>query len=273
MVDWLELFRKISEQIRQEVKPIFGFKSASKAVGRGAGGDVSKYVDFLAEDIVVKALKGNNVSCTLISEECGERKIGGGGQSHVILDSIDGTTNAIRSIPFVSTSMAHSTTDQLIDVNVALVKDLYNNIEFTAIKGRGAFQGGRPLRSSTTKSLGEAIVAMNINPKDKLAELIERTSAVLNRVLKIRCLGSTALELCYVGSGALDAFIDLEGLTRATDLAAAYLILRESGGIIVTPLGETLRMPLKASARAWFISTANENICNEILSYLRSQAG
>ena len=93
---------------------------------------------------------------------------------------------------------------------------------------------------------------------------------VLTKALKIRIIGSTALELCYVASGALDAFIEFRGMTRVTDLAAAYLILKESGGIIVTSKGEDLNMPLRADARTEFISAANEALYLEILNSLKA---
>lgn len=269
MTDWLRLFQEISEKIYLEVKPIFGSEKAREVMGRGAGGDISKYVDLLAEEIVVKALEAEDISCILISEECGMRKIGKGSGSYVVLDSIDGTTNATRSIPFVSTSLAHAAHGHLNAVDVALVRDLYHGIEFTALKGKGALEEGKPLHPSTVDSLEEAIVAVDLGPREKLPELLNLVLPILRRTLKIRHLGSTALEVCYVASGALDVFLDLRGLTRATDLAAAHLILKESGGLTVTPMGRELDMPLRADARSSFISTANKALCSEILNCLK----
>ncbi|MFH0896604.1 MAG: inositol monophosphatase family protein [Candidatus Bathyarchaeota archaeon] len=273
MIDWLSLFQEASERIRQEVKPIFGSEKARESAGRGAGGDISKYIDLLAEEIVVKILEAEDISCVLISEECGMRKIGKGSGGYVVLDSIDGTTNATRSIPFVSTSIAHAEHEYLNSVDVALVRDLYRGIAFTAIKGKGAFGNGKPLSPSSIDSLGKAIMAIDLGPKEKLSGLVDRVLPILSMVLKIRHLGSTALELCYVASGALDVFMDLRGLTRATDLAAAFLVLKESGGSTVTPLGEELNMSLKADAHASFISTANKALCTEILNCLKPGKG
>lgn len=273
MTDWLRLFQEIADEIRREAQPLFGSEKAAEAMGRGAGGDVSKYVDTLAENIVVKTLEAEKIPCMLITEESGKLKISGGGESYVVLDSIDGTTNATRDIPFVSTCLAHATGSRLSDVDVGLVKDLYQNVNFTAIKGKGAHRAGKLLSPSTVSSLGRAIIAINLAPKEKLPELIERISPILCRSLKIRHLGSTALEVCYVASGALDVFLDPGGLTRATDLAAAYLVLKEAGGISVTSSGEKLDMSLRASARAAFISGANQALCNEILDCLKTRRG
>jgi len=113
MTNWLQLFKEATEEVLKEIKPFLGSERANKAMGRGAGGDITKYIDRLAEETVIKTLETNNVSCTLISEECGVRKLGEECSDHVILDSIDGTTNATRSIPFVCTSIAHSKSDSL----------------------------------------------------------------------------------------------------------------------------------------------------------------
>ena len=121
MVDWLKLFQEIADKIQREARPLFGSEKAAESMGRGAGGDISKYVDTLAEDIVVKTLEAEKISCTLITEESGKLEIGGGGESHVVIDSIDGTTNAIRGIPFVATCLAHASGSRLSDVDVGLV--------------------------------------------------------------------------------------------------------------------------------------------------------
>lgn len=273
MVDWLKLFQQIANQIQREAQPLFGSEKAAEAMGRGAGGDISKYVDTLAEDIVVETLKAEKIQCTLITEESGKLEINGGGESHIVLDSIDGTTNATRGIPFVATCLAHASGSRLSDVDVGLVRDLYQNADFTAVKGKSAYREGRPLKTSTVSSLGRAIIAINLAPRERMPELMEQIFPVLCGSLKVRQLGSTALEVCYIGSGSLDVFLDSVGLTRATDLAAAYLVLREAGGIAVAMSGEELDMPLRANASAAFIVAANQALCSEVLRYLKAGNG
>ena len=77
---------------------------------------------------------------------------------------------------------------------------------------------------------------------------ISRTSlddlSILSKIIGIaehvRLLGANALEACYLAKGSLDAYIDLRGKIRATDIAAAFLIVKEAGGIIYSPLDEVL---------------------------------
>ena len=133
MVNWLKLFQEISKEIRKEVKPFLGSEKAREVVGRGAGGDATKYIDTLSEDVVIRMLEAQGISCILISEECGTKKICEGGCDYVVLDSIDGTTNATRNIPFVSTSIAHAKGSSLLDVDVALVKDISQDLNLSLI--------------------------------------------------------------------------------------------------------------------------------------------
>ncbi len=51
----------------------------------------------------------------------------------------------------------------------------------------------------------------------------------------IRHYGANALELCYVAEGLTDAFVDLRGRLRTTDVAAGFLIIKEAGGLVTTP--------------------------------------
>lgn len=268
MTDWLNLFKIISNKIQQETKPLIGSQKAREEMGKGAGGDISKYVDILAENIAIQTLEEKKVHCTFISEECGIRQIDEGGKDCIILDGIDGTTNITRNIPFVSTSIAHSTGWRLSDVDIALVKDLYRNINYSAVKGKGSFEKEKSIHTSNIDRLTNAILATNLTPRERLPKQISRISPILFKAHKFRQLGSTALEVCLVASGALDAFIDIDGITRATDLAAANLILKESGGLTVTSTHEELDMPLQGNAQLLFVSAANKTLIDEILGNL-----
>jgi myo-inositol-1(or 4)-monophosphatase len=91
---------------------------------------------------------------------------------------------------------------------------------------------------------------------------------IMAQASKLRQLGSTALETVYVASGALDAFIDLRGLTRAVDLAAATLIVREAGAFIVGPDGDGLNMELRADECTSFVVAGNKSLLQEITSLI-----
>lgn len=269
MVDWQRLFQDTATEIRQEVQPLFGSAKAKEEQGRGAGGNITRFIDALAESIVVRTLQDNDVSCTLISEEKGTHRIGdGGGNDYVILDAIDGTTNALHRIPFSATSIAHASGHLLKDVDFGLVMELNSGTIFKAQKGKGAYEEGRVITSSETIHLEDAVVSVELTfPKD-FQGLVQHLTPVMSHISKFRQLGSTALECVYVASGALDAFVDLRGLSRAVDLAAATLIVREAGGFIVKPNGDDLDMALGADVRTQFVVAGNQFLLEEILRFI-----
>jgi myo-inositol-1(or 4)-monophosphatase len=67
-----------------------------------------------------------------------------------------------------------------------------------------------------------------------------------------------------VASGLTEVFIDIRDRIRATDIAAAYLLLREAGGVVLDPTGVELNVPLTPKSRASLIA-GNPKICNRIL--------
>jgi myo-inositol-1(or 4)-monophosphatase len=260
----LSLLKACSQKIRKEVLPLIGSTEANIEFGTGAGGDTTKKIDLAAENAIIQTLQDYNVSCTLISEEAGTKKIGPKpSEFYVTTDPIDGTTNAIRGLPFIATSIAASKTPYLHDVETALVSDIFHNITYTAERHQGAFRNEKKIKPSTLTSLEKAVVGVDFNTA-KLGELATRLMPVLQKTKHLRHLGANALELCYVADGTTDAFIDLRGKLRVTDIAAAYLILLEAGGVMVTPEGAELNAPLDAAQRVSFIATANVSLYETI---------
>jgi len=259
-MDRLLLLKRCAQNIREKALPLIAKPEAAETYGRGAGGDQMKKIDLVAEKALIEVLEKNEASCTLISEECGTKKIGPKPSEHyLVTDPIDGTTNAIRGLPFVATSLATSETKNINDIDTALVSDLLHNITYTAIRGKGAYRNEQKIKPSIISSLKEAVIGMDLGtPKKK--ELTPHFIALLQKTKHLRHLGANALEICYVADGATDAFIDVRGKLRVTDVAAAYRILLEAGGTMSTPKGKKLDAPLTPNQTVSFIATANKKL-------------
>ena len=267
-MDWLGLLRECSQKMRKEVLNLYGSPDAAIGFGIGAGGDTMKKIDLVAEKALIDILEENRVSCTLISEETGTKRIGSHpSEFYVTTDPVDGTTNAVRGIPFMATAIAVSKAPYLKDVETALVSDLFHNITYTAQRGRGAFRDGEKINPSQTSSLEEAVVGVDFNTL-RLRELVTKLERVLTRARHLRHLGANALEICYIADGTTDAFIDIRGKLRVTDIVASYLIMLEAGGIMVTLEGAELNVPLAATQRVAFIAAANKTIYKAIKKHL-----
>jgi len=250
--------------MRKEVLAFFGSADAAIEFGTGAGGDVMKKIDLVAEKALIDVLEDHETSCTIISEETGTKKIGPQpSEFYLTTDPLDGTTNAVRGLPFMATSIAVSRVPYLHDVETALVSDLFHNITYTAQRDQGAYRNGKRTKPSMTSFLEEAVVGVDFNTL-RIGELVASLEGVLMKTRNLRHLGANALEICYVADGTTDAFIDIRGKLRVTDVAAAYLILLEAGGIMVTPEGTELSVPLAATQRVSFVAAANTKLYETI---------
>ncbi|UCC33609.1 MAG: hypothetical protein JSW53_00975 [Candidatus Bathyarchaeota archaeon] len=259
-MEGLPLLIECAQQIREKVLPLFAKPEAAKTYGKGAGGDQMKEIDLIAEKALIETLEKNNASCTLISEESGTKRIGRNPSAYYLTtDPIDGTTNAIRGLPFVATSLAASETRNISDIDKALVSDILHNITYTAILGRGAYRNDQRIKPSTESSLKDAVIGIDLGtPRRK--EFETSFMGILKKASHLRHLGANALEICYVADGTTDAFIDMRGKLRVTDVAASYLILLEAGGTMTTPEGKELNASLTPTQTVSFIAASNKQL-------------
>jgi myo-inositol-1(or 4)-monophosphatase len=240
-------------------------------LGIGAGGDPVKKIDLAAESAIVSTLRKEKITFTLVSEESGIVEYGESPhRCYVTTDPIDGTTNLIRGAPFYATSIAVSTEPTLTNVHTALVTDLFHGTTYTAQKGCGAYKDNRTIRPSTSTSMEEAVIGIDLNSY-RIQNIAPRLTKLIGKTKHVRHFGANALELCYVADGTIDAFIDIRGKLRTTDMAAAWLIIREAGAIITTPQGKPLRTKLDPKQRVEFVAAANLEMHRRIISLTKPE--
>jgi myo-inositol-1(or 4)-monophosphatase len=269
-VDWLKTLIDCKNNVRERISPFLKVVGQPPPdLGIGAGGDPIRQLDLAAEKAIVDTLVERQVSFTLISEESGLKEYGHIPQKlFVTVDPIDGSTNLERGIPFYATSLAVSTGPALSAIHTALVADLFHDITYTAQKGKGAHRNGLGLVPSRNVLLKEAVIGVDLNSY-KAERTVMRLTRILKRTSHVRHFGANALELCYVADGTADAFIDIRGKLRTTDMAAAWLILEEAGAKITSPSGEPLSYKLDPRQRVEFIASANKGIHKTILGLMK----
>lgn len=233
---WLSVFKTIGKQMRAGITEFLGREGGKVALGKGAGGDRTFPVDKWAEDIIIAELEHvhrQGELFTLISEEAGVRRFGDG-KKIVLVDPIDGSNNAKNGVPFFATAIALLNGDKLSDLAVGYVINLAVEDEFWAVRGQGAYKNGLPIRTPETDAI--TIVAYEAsNP----AKDIPRIFPLIAQAKRTRCFGSTALDLCYLASGAISVFATATA-SRPFDYAAGMLILEEAHGVITDLKGTSL---------------------------------
>ena len=104
---------------------------------------------------------------------------------------------------------------------------------WTAIRGGPARLNGRIIRVSRRSRLEEAVIAMGFSKsRENLEKSLPHLIRLARRVKKIRIMGSAALELAYVASGRLDAYV--ERTINLWDVAAGALLIECAGGEFYT---------------------------------------
>jgi myo-inositol-1(or 4)-monophosphatase len=271
-VNWLQIFLQCKENVITHITPMLKkIKEPQPNLGKGAGGDPMNLVDLVAEKAIVEVLLMHAISFTLISEESGIKRFGENCEyCHITVDPIDGTTNLTRGLPFYCTSIAVSQAPTLSQIQAGMVSDLMRGTTYTATLGNGAYRDGERISPSTLTSLDDAVVGLDLNTHN-IKEIGSKVSELVRRAGHIRHFGANALELCYVADGSTEAFVDIRERIRTTDIAAAWLILKEAGSILSTPDGKLFDAKLDPKQTLKFIASGNGRIHQEVLKSLQAK--
>jgi myo-inositol-1(or 4)-monophosphatase len=197
--------------------------------------------DLAADDAALAVLESAPVG--VLSEESGlshgERKI------VVVVDPIDGSTNAAAGLPWFATSLCAVDGDGPL---AAVVVNQATGTRFRAVRGQGATIDGQPTRPLATVELKDAFVGLSGLPDAHLGWR------------QYRALGAAALDICAVAAGVLDAFIDCTRVPAhgPWDYLGALLVCQEAGAVVTDRYGEDLvvldhaarRSPIAASSDA-----------------------
>lgn len=258
-MDFYNFCDEISKEVNEAVLPLIGTNNAAEIIKMGADGTPTKKIDQVAEDIIIDNFKREKICKTLISEEIGCEEIGGECGT-IYLDPIDGTHNAITGNPFYALSVAYA--EEGI-IKKAYVRDLAHGESFYAIKGKGAYNKGKLVRVSTTDLLEKSTISVYGKKFDP-----ETIIRIGEKIRRWRLYGASALELCYVGCGRLDGFIDLRNTLRVTDAAAGMLFCKEAGGTVTDKNGYPIKFTDDVSCGQCLVAT-NGLIHKKAIEYLR----
>jgi myo-inositol-1(or 4)-monophosphatase len=154
-----------------------------------------------------------------------------------VLDPIDGTANFVKGIPLYAISLAlissHEPVLGVIDVPA-------DGSRYVAVVGGGAYWGEERIHARPTTALGHATVtigdyAVGDQAAAKNQGRLAVTAQLAERALRVRMLGSAAIDLAWVAHGRTDAAIIFGA--KPWDIAAGIVLVREAGGTVTDALG------------------------------------
>jgi myo-inositol-1(or 4)-monophosphatase len=249
-VDEVQLLGLLND-VADAVASVLGDRDEWGLAGTRAGQYVS---DLAADEVAVELL--TTAGCGVLSEESGlhhpDREV------IVVVDPLDGSTNASHRIPWYATSLCAVGPGGPV---AAVVLNLASGQRFTAARGHGAHHDGVPLRASGQQDLGEAIVGLSGLPARPLGWR------------QFRALGASALDLCLVAAGALDGFVDCSVDAHGSwDYLGGLLVCQEAGAVVTDALGREL-VVLDHGARRTPVAAATPELLAALVGARRGLYG
>jgi myo-inositol-1(or 4)-monophosphatase len=213
--DLVVVFRDAAEAAKTAIAPLTGAARRERTERPG-----QYALDLLADAAILPILHDAGVA--VVSEESG-RSGPEDAPITVVADPVDGSTNCSRDIPYWSISLCAVDAEGLL---CALVANQATGVTTTAVRGKGAWRDGEPLTPSAARRAEDAVVSLSGIPSELLPWQ------------QLRALGSAALELCDVASGALDAY--LTSWQAPWDYLGGLLVCREAGATVIDVHGDEL---------------------------------
>lgn len=235
--DLMALMRGAEPVVVAAATTLVAMQRAPLATAQKELRDIVTDADLAAERIVIDGLKALTPGAAILSEERGFS--GGASAPRWIIDPLDGTVNYASGLPWFSVSAAYHDGDEAL---VGLVESPLSNISGRYVRGSLASVNGVPARVSDTRALADAVVSViltsHYQPDEvrKAAAIIERLGSAVRGV---RIVVSGALEMTWIASGQLDAFVSIKA--DLVSHAAAMPLVREGGGRVTTLAGVDLR--------------------------------
>lgn len=220
--------------------------------------DLVTEADRASEKAILDAISEVFPEHSVLAEESGQRA--GDPDCQWIIDPLDGTTNYAHGLPLFCSSIAFAYKGEPA---VGAVLNPVNGELFTAIREKGAWLNGQPIKVSDNHPLSECLLVTGFpyNFKEIFDSVIARFGNCLKASQGVRRLGSAALDLCYVACGRFDGF--WEQNLQPWDTAAGFLVAIEAGAVVTDFKGQPFKMDKKE------ILAANFRIHGELLEKLK----
>jgi myo-inositol-1(or 4)-monophosphatase len=256
LYNWREILHEMCSNIQNEIALLL------PEMGKHMVPEFKNLLDESAQKAVIETIKSHRISARLVSEE-GDKNFGSG-DYYIVADPVDGTTNLARGLPPAVTSILVSDKPQLSGAVAGIIQNFFTGSTYYSEHGKGATLNGELVHVGGHPDFETALISMDISKNPCL----EKTKRILEESRHIRQLGCSAMSLCHVSSGVVDAHIDVRGILRATDCVAGLLLVREAGGnyAINGVVGGDLQ--LTRDTRLELVATSTYSLMDEILRLL-----
>ncbi|MCP4422105.1 MAG: inositol monophosphatase [Chloroflexi bacterium] len=206
--------------------------------------DIVTDADFAAQQLITDIIQQNFPDHGFLPEE-EDSKLPKSGPIIWIIDPVDGTTNYSRQFPEFCVSVAACLPQNGGYTPIAgAIYDPMRQELFSAARGCGAtIQLGdetpRPMQVSIVANTADSVLCIDWSSSvKKRASVLQLLNHLAPKSFTVRAIGTAALAMAWVAAGRVDAYLNLR--LRPWDVAAALLLVQESGGAFTTPSGEPI---------------------------------
>jgi myo-inositol-1(or 4)-monophosphatase len=188
--------------------------------------------DVAIEKFLTDAIRNRDPASAFITEEHDHPPPG---DTPVwIIDPIDGTTNFVASGDYFAVSVARF---QGRSPRFGIVFDVMADELYLGLSGSGSSVNGRPFAGRSTaeqpKPLNHCVVEVSYPSVVRLREQFNADVSVFASDFRAqRALGCAAIGICRIARGTLDIYISTS--LSVWDYAAAFVVLKEAGGVAAT---------------------------------------
>jgi myo-inositol-1(or 4)-monophosphatase len=198
--------------------------------------DMVSDVDVQIERAVRRYLRERSPEVGFLGEE--EGNVPGDGELQWVLDPVDGTANFLKGIPLYSISLALVNDAEPV---LGVIDVPGEGRRYSAAAGSGAYCDGTRVRVRPTARLEDAIVTIGDYAVGEHAEARNQirlavTRRLAERALRVRMVGSAAIDLAWLAHGRTDAAIMFAN--KPWDTAAGVILAREARGLVVDADGD-----------------------------------
>ncbi len=186
--------------------------------------DIKLELDVRSQELITKMILDRFPDHAIYGEE----GIAGDQSSafHWIVDPIDGTVNYFYSIPHFCVSIALREKDEII---LGVIYDPMRDELWQTEKNQPTLLNGQPCAVSTRTQLSEATLSVGFSKTQAtIDDGLVLFGKYVRRARKLRMMGSAALDMAFVASGRLDAYI--EQMVSLWDIAAGKILVENAGG-------------------------------------------
>ena len=182
-------------------------------------------VDKRSEAKIIEIIRNEYPDHNILSEEIGA--LNTASDVKWIIDPIDGTINYAHRIPICCISIGVEVAGEIV---MGGIYNPFGGELFFAEKGKGSYLNDKKINVSVENCFEKSLLVTGFpyDTSNNPNKPVEVFSAIVNKDIPVRRLGSAALDICWTACGRFDGFWEYN--LNAWDVAAGYIILTEAGG-------------------------------------------